>query len=132
VVASYARHTYESNIAPLGVTVLLDGKDMDTAPKLVGNVQLNWQVNAQNSLNLEWVHMDSYYTDEVNEHEYEGHDVVNLRYRYDSGNNWYFAARVTNLFDEDYAERADYSGFGGDRYFVGEPAQVFFTVGSRF
>ena len=132
VVASYARHTYESNIAPLGVTVLLDGKDMDTAPKLVGNVQLNWQVNDQNSLNLEWVHMDSYYTDEVNEHEYEGHDVVNLRYRYDSGNNWYVAARVTNLFDEDYAERADYSGFGGDRYFVGEPAQIFFTVGSRF
>jgi iron complex outermembrane receptor protein len=132
VVASYARHTYESNIAPLGVTVLLDGKDMDTAPKLVGNVQLNWQVNDRNSLNLEWVHMDNYYTDEQNLHSYEGHDVFNLRYRYDSGDDWYFAARVTNLFDSDYAERADYSGFGGDRYFVGEPAQVFFTVGGRF
>lgn len=132
VVASYARHTYESNIAPLGVTVLLDGKDMDTAPKLVGNVQLNWQVNARNSLNLEWVHMDDYYTDEQNLHSYEGHDVFNLRYRYDSADDWYFAARVTNLFDTDYAERADYSGFGGDRYFVGEPAQVFFTVGGRF
>jgi len=132
VVASYARHTYESNIAPLGVTVMLDGKDMDTAPKLVGNVQLNWQVNARNSLNLEWVHMDDYYTDEQNLHSYEGHDVFNLRYRYDSADDWYFAARVTNLFDTDYAERADYSGFGGDRYFVGEPAQVFFTVGGRF
>jgi len=131
-VLSYARHTYEANIAPLGTSIPLDGKDMDTAPKLVGNVQLNWQVNAQNSLNLEWVHMDDYYTDEQNLHSYEGHDVVNLRYRYDSDNNWYVAARVTNLFDADYAERADYSAFGGDRYFVGEPAQVFFTVGSRF
>jgi len=132
VVASYARHTYESNIAPRGVSVLLDGKDMDTAPKLVGNVQLNWQLSDQSRLNLEWVHMDSYYTDEANEHEYEGHDLVNLRYRYDSPDSWYFAARLMNLFDTDYAERADYSPFGGDRYFVGEPARIYVTVGTRF
>lgn len=132
VVASYARHTYEANIAPLGVSVNLDGKDMDTAPRLVGNVQLNWNINSQNSLNLEWVHMDDYYTDESNLHSYEGHDLVNLRYRYDSGDNWYFAARVTNLFDEDYAERADFSPFAGDRYFVGEPVSLYVTVGSSF
>ena len=132
VVASYARHKYEANIAPLGVRVSIDGNDMDTAPRLVGNVQLNWNINSQNSLNIEWVHMDDYYTDEANLHRYEGHDLVNLRYRYDSSDNWYFAARVTNLFDEDYAERADFSSFGGDRYFVGEPASLYVTVGSRF
>ena len=132
VVASYARHKYEANIAPLGVRVSIDGNDMDTAPRLVGNVQLNWNINSQNSLNIEWVHMDDYYTDEANLHRYEGHDLVNLRYRYDSADNWYFAARVTNLFDEDYAERADFSSFGGDRYFVGEPASLYLTVGSRF
>jgi len=132
VVASYARHKYEANIAPLGVRVSIDGNDMDTAPRLVGNVQLNWNINSQNSLNIEWVHMDDYYTDEANLHRYEGHDLVNLRYRYDSADKWYFAARVTNLFDEDYAERADFSSFGGDRYFVGEPASLYLTVGSRF
>ena len=132
VVASYARHKYEANIAPLGVRVSIDGNDMDTAPRLVGNVQLNWNINSQNSLNIEWVHMDDYYTDEANLHRYEGHDLVNLRYRYDSADKWYFAARVTNLFDEDYAERADFSSFGGDRYFVGEPASLYVTVGSRF
>ncbi len=132
VVASYARHKYEANIAPLGVRVSIDGNDMDTAPRLVGNVQLNWNINSQNSLNIEWVHMDDYYTDEANLHRYEGHDLVNLRYRYDSADNWYFAARVTNLFDEDYAERADFSSFGGDRYFVGEPASLYVTIGSRF
>lgn len=132
VVASYARHKYEANIAPLGVRVSIDGNDMDTAPRLVGNVQLNWNINSQSSLNIEWVHMDDYYTDEANLHRYEGHDLVNLRYRYDFADNWYFAARVTNLFDEDYAERADFSSFGGDRYFVGEPASLYVTVGSRF
>ena len=76
--------------------------------------------------------MDDYYTDEANLHRYEGHDLVNLRYRYDSADNWYFAARVTNLFDQDYAERADFSAFGGDRYFVGETASLYVTVGSQF
>src|SRR5690606_16744034 len=37
VVASYAKHTYEANIAPLGVTVSIDGNDIDTAPELTGN-----------------------------------------------------------------------------------------------
>ena len=131
VVATYARHTYESNPS-IPSTLALDGNDMDTAPKLIGNVQLDWELNESNSLNFEWVHMGSYYTDETNLHKYAGHDLMNLRYRYDSPNSWYFAARVLNLFDEDYAERADWTSFQQDRYFVGEPASVYFTVGSRF
>jgi outer membrane receptor for ferric coprogen and ferric-rhodotorulic acid len=47
------------------------------------------------------------------------------------GERWYYGARVTNLFDTDYAERADF-GFGVDRYFVGEPRSVYFTVGQKF
>jgi outer membrane receptor protein involved in Fe transport len=133
MMASFARHTYESNIAPLGATIVLDGLDMDTAPELTGNVQLDWRLNMANSLNFEWVHMDSYFTDESNQHSYAGHDLVNVRYRYDAANDWYFAARVLNLFDVDYAERADYSALGGgDRYFVGEPVSLYLTVGRRF
>jgi outer membrane receptor protein involved in Fe transport len=132
LVASYARHTYESNIAPLGVTIVLDGKEMDTAPKLVGNFQVDWQLAERHGLNFELVHMGPYYTDESNEHRYEGHDIFNARYRYDPGNDWYFAARMENVFDTDYAERADYSGFGGDRYFVGEPRSVYVTLGRSF
>jgi len=132
LVASYARHTYEANVAPLGTTIVLDGKDMDTAPELVGNFQLDWRIDDANSLNVELVHMDEYFTDEQNLHSYEGHDIVNVRYRHDFMDSWYFSARILNLLDTDYAERADFSGFAGDRYFVGEPASVYFTVGSRF
>lgn len=132
VVASYARNTYEANIAPLGVTVPIDGNDIDTAPELTGNVQLRWQINDNNRAQLEWIHMDEYFTNETNLNSYPGHDLLNLRYQYDSSNDWYFAARITNLFDTDYAERADFSGFGGDRYFVGEPASLYVTVGTKF
>ena len=112
--------------------MLLDGNDMDTAPKLTGNIQLNWQIDTSSGLNIEWMHMDPYYTDESNLHRYAGHDIVNVRYQHEFSNNWYFAARVLNLFDVDYAERADFSGFAGDRYFVGEPVSLYVTVGSRF
>ncbi len=132
VVASYADHTYGANIAPLGVTVAIDGNDIDTAPNLTGNVQLRWAINENNSTQLEWVHMGDYYTNETNLNRYEGHDLVNLRYQYQSNNNWYFAARITNLFDIEYAERADWTSFVGDRYFVGEPASLYVTVGTEF
>jgi outer membrane receptor protein involved in Fe transport len=133
VIASYARQTYDANIAPLGAIVVLDGKEMDTAPELVGNIQLDWQVTRTSSLNFEWIHMDSYYTDEGNLHSYEGHDLANIRYRYDTGNDWYFAARLLNALDIDYAERADFSDVaGGDRYFVGEPRSLYFSVGRDF
>lgn len=132
IVASFAEHTYGANIAPRGVTVSIDGNDIDTAPELTGNVQLRWAINESNSAQLEWVHMDEYYTNEANTNSYEGHDIVNLRYQYQSANDWYFAARVTNVFDTKYAERADWTSFVGDRYFVGEPASLYVTIGTEF
>lgn len=132
IVASYARHTFGDNIVPLGITVPIAGNTIDEAPELTGNVHLSWQINDSSRAALEWVHMDDYYTNETNTNSYEGHDLVNLRYQYETPNNWYFAARITNLFDTDYAERADYSAFGGDRYFIGEPASLYLTLGTQF
>lgn len=129
VAATYAVHTYEGNINPGAVQ--LAGLDIDTAPRRSGSAQLMWQISAQRSLELEWVHLGSYYTDEINSASYDGHDLVNLRYQADFGNRWYYGARITNLFNTDYAERADV-GFGNDRYFVGEPISLYMTIGQRF
>lgn len=129
VAASYARHTYEGNINP--GTVQLAGLDIDTSPRFTGSSQLMWQISEERSLELELVHMDSYFTDEANTAEYDGHDLVNLRYQATMGERWYYGARITNLFNTDYAERADYA-FGVDRYFVGEPISLYFTIGQKF
>jgi hypothetical protein len=56
---------------------------------------------------------------------------VNLRYQAEFGENGYYGARITNLFDVDYAERADL-GFGQERYFIGEPISLYLSVGQRF
>jgi iron complex outermembrane receptor protein len=125
---SYARHTYEGNINPGAAN--LKGLEIDTAPRLTGSTQLTWNISAGRSLELEWVHMDSYYTDEENTAEYDGHELVNLRYQASFNEAWYYGARITNLFNTDYAERADYA-FGNDRYFVGEPISLYLTIGRR-
>lgn len=127
--ATWARHTYEGNLNPGAVQ--LAGLEMDTAPRWMGSSQLQWQIDAARSLELEWVHMGSYSMDEVNVFKYPGHDLVNLRYQAEWRNNWYYSARITNLFDAEYADRADV-GFGQERYFVGEPVSLYLTVGQRF
>jgi iron complex outermembrane receptor protein len=126
---SYAVHTYEGNVNPGAVQ--LAGLDIDTSPRLTGSTQLAWQISDKRSVELEWVHMDSYYTDEANTNEYEGHELVNLRYQAEFGRNGYYGARITNLFNTDYAERADL-GFGQERYFVGEPISLYLNIGQRF
>lgn len=129
VAATYARHTYEGNVNPGAVN--LAGLDMDTAPRVSGSAQLRWTISDRRNLELEWIHMGSYFTDEANTNKYPGHDLVNLRYQAEFGQNWYYGVRITNLFDTDYAERADL-GFGEERYFVGEPISAYFTIGQRF
>jgi iron complex outermembrane recepter protein len=129
VAASYARHTYEGNVNPGAVQ--LAGLDIDTAPRFTGSSQLMWQISDERSVELELVHMDSYFTDEANTAEYDGHDLVNLRYQATMGERWFYGARITNLLDTEYAERADF-GFGADRYFVGEPRSLYFTIGQKF
>ncbi len=127
---SYARHTYDSDIALRGVTENIKGNEIDTAPKAMGSAQLNWQISQHNKLALEWVHMGAYFTDEANLHSYDGHDLVNVRLMMALG-NWQLGARINNVMDTDYAERADYA-FGNDRYFVGEPRSVYVSLASEF
>jgi len=127
--ATYARHTYEGTLNP--GTVQLAGLDMDTAPRVSGSAQLRWQISPARNIELEWVHVGEYFTDEANTAKYPGHELVNLRYQADFGVQWYYGANVTNLLDTDYAERADIA-FGNERYFVGEPRSVYLMLGHRF
>jgi iron complex outermembrane receptor protein len=129
--ASYGDHRYTENVAPRGVNEIIDGNQIDTSPKLVSSAQLGWTIDSQQYLELEWIHLDRYYTDPANQNEYPGHDLANLRYHLDINPNWYASARITNLLDTDYAERADF-GFGNERYFIGEPLSLYLTLGAQF
>ncbi len=122
-VATAARHKYTD--AGTLTTVDIKGNNVDTAPKLFGSVFLGWEPNAQSRIELEWLHMGKYYTDPENEHSYAGHDLVNLRGQTTLSRHVRLSAKVLNLFDTDYADRADYTGFSGDRYLPGARRGLF-------
>jgi iron complex outermembrane receptor protein len=123
--SSYAQHTYNNDVEGY------EGNTMTTAPKVMSAAELSWQIDQERKMELEWVHMGKYFTTDDNTHSYPGHDLVNLRYQADFGRRSYYAIRVTNLLDADYAERADYA-FGNERYFVGQPRSVYVNLGTRF
>lgn len=117
---SYARHTYKGSINLLGTRVDLVNNDMDTAPRHTASLRIQWQPTKATAAELEWVYMGRYYTDPGNSHQYPGHELLNVRLHHELSRRFQVGIRITNLLDEDYAERADF-GFGQERYFVGEP-----------
>jgi len=126
VAASYAEHEYNDDRVLNSVE--LDGNDMDSAPHHFSSVRLGWDFASGARTELEWLHQGGYYTDPENQHEYEGHDLLNLRSRWALNETLAVSARITNLTDREYAERADFSGFAGDRYFPGEPRSLYLGV----
>lgn len=126
---NFARHTYENDEISGGVNI--NGNDVDTAPRKFGSFQLRWQPLASLFTELEWVSSGKYYTNPENLNEYAGHDILNLRTRWQATSDITLALNILNLTDEKYAERADFS-FGNDRYFPGEPLRAFFSVNWKF
>ncbi len=124
--ASVARHRYEHSQILNGVDI--EGNDVDSAPHRFGSLRLGWRPVADARLELEWLHRGDYYTDPENLHSYDGHDVFHLRSRWQVTPGVSLSARLVNVLDTEYAERADYTGFVGDRYFPGDPRSLYLGV----
>ncbi|MEO0369405.1 MAG: TonB-dependent receptor [Pseudomonadota bacterium] len=123
---TFARHTYENDLL-LSNNANINGNDIDTAPRRITNTRLGWQATEAIRTELEWIHLASYYLNPENTAEYDGHNLVNLRTHWQASERIQLSARITNLTDTDYAERADF-GFGSFRYFVGEPRSLYVSV----
>lgn len=124
-----ARHTYENDQFSGGVNI--NGNDVDTAPRHFGSFQLQWRPSETLFTELEWVNSGSYFSNPENLNKYEGHDLLNLRTRWQVRPDLTLALNILNLTDTKYAERADFS-FGNDRYFPGEPLRAFLSVNWRY
>ncbi len=125
--ASWARHTYANNPA-LSATAL-SGNEIDTAPKIMGSMTLDWQTSARWQNQLTWVHLGEYYTNPENTNQYPGHHLIHWHGQFQLNDQVAFFFRVHNLTDKAYAERADFA-FGNERFFVGLPRSLY--LGVRF
>ena len=128
--ASHAKHTYSYNQVLGGINI--NGNLIDTAPRNIANLQLLWQANDMTHIGLELHTTSSYFTDPENQHSYEGHSLVNLRAAWQLTPKLTVTARINNLTDEHYAERADYTTFSGDRYFPGRPRNAMLSASYQF
>ncbi len=123
---SYGQHEYDRNSS--GV---VKGNEIDTAPQHLANVRFGWKPTQSSNVELEWLHMGEYYLDPANEHEYAGHDLLQLRGSLQVNNTINVFARIENLTDEKYASRADFA-FGDYRFFGGQPRAIHFGVNVNF
>lgn len=127
-----ANHTYDSSITLSRVDI--KGNEIDTAPQHMGSVQLGWHSQGDQQgtrVELEWLHLGNYFVNPENTAAYDGHNLLNLRVNTNVTKHLTLSARLLNLTNEDYAERADF-GFGNYRYFVGEPRSVYVSLTYSF
>lgn len=126
--ATLAKHRYKSDLT-LSRTPIFNN-EIDTAPEHLASMQLGWQADDGYSVEFDWVHQGNYFLDPQNTASYDGHKLLNIRGNYRISDALTIGARIVNLTNVDYAERADFA-FGGYRYFVGEPRSVYFTLQYR-
>ncbi|MFW6199309.1 MAG: TonB-dependent receptor, partial [Gemmatimonadota bacterium] len=121
VAYTVAEHTYHEWSPEEGVDFA--GNEMQFAPNQMGSADLSyepsWLPGARAS--LEWVRVGPYWEDQQNEHEYEGHDLLNLNLRYAVTDGLEFFGRLENVADERFAERASYNAFRGEELAPGLP-----------
>jgi outer membrane receptor protein involved in Fe transport len=122
---TYGDHKYEFSSDTSTREKIREGNTIDTAPKLMGNLIWSFSINNSIFSEIELEHIDSYFTDAANLHEYEGHTLFHFRSSWDYTSRLTGHLRIENLTDKDYAERADFNAFGGDRYFPGLPREAY-------
>ncbi len=103
---SYTRHEYEAWVT---ATADFSGKDMESAPRWLANTRATWVPLESVTATLEWTHTDAYWLEASNSPafgKYGGHDLFNVRARWQVAPRFAVFARVYNLADTRYAESA--------------------------
>jgi len=124
-----ADHEYRFTAAVEQGEQITAGNVVDTAPRQVHALRLRREAGLLAG-ELEWLRVGSYWTNAANTARYGGHDLANLRVSLRPDRRWSLTARVTNLLDDAYADRADFA-FGDHRYFPGRGRAYFFELDWR-
>ena len=126
LVASYAQHQYAFTRAAGRGERIVDGNDVDTAPRWLSSARWRWA--SDNLLSeFEAVYVGSHAIDAANTAHYDGHALLNWRGSWNATPRVRLFSRLVNVLDTAYADRADYA-FGSYRYFPGMPRQVYVGV----
>jgi outer membrane receptor protein involved in Fe transport len=88
------------------------GREIEAAPRSLGNLRLGWAPRPGALVQLEWVHLGAYWLEASNASawpRYPGHNLVNARLAWPVTPSVSVFARVLNLADRRYADSASVS-----------------------
>jgi iron complex outermembrane receptor protein len=122
--ATYTRHQYDFDTVAARGETFVSGRDVDTAPRWLGSAEIEFAASDVSDFSLQWTAIGPYFLDAENQFEYSGHDILNLRARFQFTERFSATARINNLADTAIADRADYA-FGNYRYFPGRGREFF-------
>ena len=126
---SYAKHSYEEWNVVVGTTnTSFSGKEIESAPRVMSNTRLSWQPADATRVQIEWVHLGSYWMDQANTTKYEGHELFNLRGNHMLSEHFGIFASVHNLADERYADSASLGSGATPVYSPGLPRTLYAGV----
>ncbi len=121
--AAWGRHRYAFTRRAGRGEHIIDGNDVDTAPRWLGSAHWRWSNEVLTS-ELEVAYIGSHFINAANTAGYGGHALLNWRGAWMATPRVRLFARLVNLLDTAYADRADFA-FGSYRYFPGMPRQVY-------
>ena len=124
---TYAVHEYDFSRRAGGGEVIEKGNRIDTAPKWLGSARWRWQPGDTWYSEFEVNVVGKHFINAANTHSYPGHAVVNWRGGLQLNDRARLFARIVNLFDRRYADRADFA-FGSYRYFPAMPIQGYLGI----
>jgi outer membrane receptor protein involved in Fe transport len=123
-----AVHSYRFDRVVEGGETIRRGNDVDTAPRDLASARIELSAADRARVEAEWLFVGAYWADAANRNRYPGHELLNLRASAVLGRGFSVRARVLNLLDEPYADRADFA-FGNWRYFPGRERTWFVEIG---
>lgn len=142
---SYSEQTYDEfaylyscySCAPpiFNQEINFSGNDVGKAPKTLANISLKYEPISISSLFLEveLEHVGRYYTDETNENNYSGHNLINVRSQYDMNETVQIYARLQNLTDKRYSTyTSNQVGDADLSYRPGTPLSLFAGIRAQF
>ena len=125
-----ARHRYDFSRAIEGGETIVDGADIDTAPRELHRIALLVAPHDALQFELDLRYTSSYFADASNERRHPSQTTVGLRGRWQAAERLAVTLEVDNVADRLLADRADFAQ-GDWRYFPSRRRSAFLGVDWR-
>jgi iron complex outermembrane receptor protein len=122
--ASYALHRYDFTFEPERGESFISGREIDTAPRELGSVELFFTPNQKWRLGVQLAHNGGYFLDAQNLSTYPGHTIANFQAGWLINSEYELIMRLKNVTDKYIADRGDFAN-GSYRYLPGRGRELF-------